>query len=133
MKKFYLLMMFALLGMVANAQNVVFYESFDQNTGTGGNDGLWSGTIAQSSVKYDNNGWNGTKVSGANKCIKLGSKSGKGEITTPAISLNGNGILTFKAGAWSGDKLTVSLSIANGGELSMTTIDLSEASFMDYT
>ena len=27
MKKFYLLMMFALLGMVANAQNVVFYES----------------------------------------------------------------------------------------------------------
>lgn len=133
MKKFYLLMMFALLGMVANAQNVVFYESFDQNAGTGGNDGAWSGDIAKSDVKYDNDGWVYTNVKGANKCIKLGSKSGKGEITTPAISLNGNGILTFKAGAWSGDKLTVSLSIANGGELSMTTIDLSEASFMDYT
>lgn len=126
-------MMFALLGMVANAQNVVFYESFDQNAGTGGNDGAWSGDIAKSDVKYDNDGWVYTNVKGANKCIKLGSKSGKGEITTPAISLNGNGILTFKAGAWSGDKLTVSLSIANGGELSMTTIDLSEASFMDYT
>lgn len=133
MKKFYLLMMFALLGMVANAQNAVFYESFDQNAGTGGNDGAWSGDIAKSDVKYDNDGWVYTNVKGANKCIKLGSKSGKGEITTPAISLNGNGILTFKAGAWSGDKLTVSLSIANGGELSMTTIDLSEASFMDYT
>lgn len=134
MKKFYLLMMFALLGMVANAQNVVFYESFDQNAGTGGNDGQWSGNVASSTkVTYDNNGWVGTKVYGADKCIKLGTKSGKGEITTPAISLNGNGILTFKAGAWSGDKLTVSLSIANGGELSMTTIDLSEASFMDYT
>lgn len=133
MKKFYLLMMFALLGMVANAQNVVFYESFDQNTGTGGNDGLWSGTIAQSSVKYDNNGWNGTKVSGANKCIKLGTGSAQGSITTPAISLNGDGTLTFKAGAWSGDATTISLSITNGGELSMTTIDLSNASFMDYT
>lgn len=133
MKKFYLLMMFALLGMVANAQNAVFYESFDQNAGTGGNDGAWSGDIAKSDVKYDNDGWVYTNVKGANKCIKLGSKSDKGEITTPAISLNGNGILTFKAGAWSGDKLTVSLSIANGGELSMTTIDLSEASFMDYT
>ena len=134
MKKFYLLMMFALLGMVANAQNVVFYESFDQNAGTGGNDGQWSGNVASSTkVTYDNNGWVGTKVYGADKCIKLGTKSGKGEITTPAISLNGNGILTFKAGAWSGDKLTVSLSIANGGELSMITIDLSEASFMDYT
>ena len=126
--------MFALLGMVANAQNVVFYESFDQNAGTGGNDGQWSGNVASSTkVTYDNNGWVGTKVYGADKCIKLGTKSGKGEITTPAISLNGNGVLTFKAGAWSGDKLTVSLSIANGGELSMTTIDLSEASFMDYT
>lgn len=125
--------MFALLGMVANAQNVVFYESFDQNTGTGGNDGLWSGTIAQSSVKYDNNGWNGTKVSGANKCIKLGTGSAQGSITTPAISLNGDGTLTFKAGAWSGDATTISLSITNGGELSMTTIDLSNASFMDYT
>ena len=133
MKKIYLLMMFALLGMVANAQNVVFYESFDQNTGTGGNDGLWSGTIAQSSVKYDNNGWNGTKVSGANKCIKLGTGSAQGSITTPAISLNGDGTLTFKAGAWSGDATTISLSITNGGELSMTTIDLSNASFMDYT
>lgn len=133
MKKFYLLMMFALLGMVANAQNVVFYESFDQNTGTGGNDGLWSGTIAQSSVKYDNNGWNGTKVSGANKCIKLGTGSAQGSITTPAISLNGDGTLTFKAGAWSGDATTISLSIINGGELSMTTIELSDASFMDYS
>lgn len=126
--------MFALLGMVANAQNVVFYESFDQNAGTGGNDGAWSGNVASNSkVTYDNDGWVGTKVYGADKCIKLGTGSAQGSITTPAISLNGNGTLTFKAGAWSGDKLTISLSIANGGELSMTTIDLSNASFMDYS
>lgn len=62
MKKFYLLMMFALLGMVANAQNAVFYESFDQNAGTGGNDGAWSGDIAKSDVKYDNDGWVYTNV-----------------------------------------------------------------------
>lgn len=134
MKKFYLLMMFALLGMVANAQNVVFYESFDQNAGTGGNDGQWSGNVASSTkVTYDNNGWVGTKVYGADKCIKLGTGSAQGSITTPAISLTGNGTLTFKAGTWSGDKSTISLSIANGGELSMTTIDLLNASFMDYT
>lgn len=127
-------MMFALLGIVANAQNVVFYESFDQNAGTGGNDGQWSGNVASSTkVTYDNNGWVGTKVYGADKCIKLGTGSAQGSITTPAISLTGNGTLTFKAGAWSGDKSTISLSIANGGELSMTTIDLSNASFMDYT
>lgn len=134
MKKFYLLMMFALLGMVANAQNVVFYESFDQNVGTGGNDGAWSGNVASNSkVTYDNDGWVGSNIYGADKCIKLGASSKIGSITTPAISLTGNGTLTFKAGAWSGDKLTISLSIANGGELSMTTIDLSNASFMDYS
>lgn len=33
--------------------NLVFYESFDKNDGTGGNDGKWSGNIAADDIQYD--------------------------------------------------------------------------------
>ena len=35
----------------------IFYESFDQCVGTGGNDGLWSGSIATKPFVPDNEGW----------------------------------------------------------------------------
>ena len=100
-----------------------FYESFDQCTGTGGNDGSWSGSIASADFTPDNDGWTvaGNKSYGADQCAKFGiSPSNKkpvaGSATTPDITLNGTATLTFKAGAWdaTGDGTVLNLSVEGG-------------------
>lgn len=119
----------------------IFYESFDKNSGTGGNDGKWSGSIATSDLKYDNSGWTCVSASGASKCAKFGSSSAKGSATTPSIEL-GAGVynLTFKAGGWntSSEKTTINVSISNGtltyeGNTNAThTITMAKGAWTDY-
>lgn len=114
----------------------IFYESFDKNDGTGGNDGQWSGSIASSkTITYDNEGWSASGSSYcANKCIKLGTGSAQGYAITPALGITGTATLTFKAGAWSGDNNTLNISIAEGGgTLSQGSVTLDDAAWKDYT
>ena len=110
----------------------VFYESFDECDGTGGNDGLWSNSIASSSFLPDNEGWESTNKYGANKCARFGTGKVAGEATTPEIALNGEATLTFRAGAWKGDATTMTLS-ATGGTLETTSITIPNESFEDFT
>ena len=112
-----------------------FYESFDQTNGTGGNDGSWSGNnIASNNITTDKQGWTFENEGGAYQCIKLGAGSKKGSATTPSITVT-PGItytLTFKAGAWSGDKTTLNLS-ATGGDLSATSVTMTSADWQAYS
>lgn len=113
--------------------NLVFYESFDKNDGTGGNDGQWNGNIATSSIKYDVTGWTCPNASGANKCAKFGTSSKKGTATTPALTgLEGDAILTFKAAPWDdeGGKMTVTIS---NGTIEKSKFDLSNQTFTEYS
>lgn len=115
--------------------NLVFYESFDKNDGTGGNDGKWSGSIASNDIQYDVTGWTCPNASGANKCAKFGTISKKGTATTPALTgLEGDAILTFKAGAWNvtDEKTTLNISITNGS-LGTTSVTLKKGEFTEYT
>lgn len=115
--------------------NLVFYESFDKNDGTGGNDGQWNGNIATSSIKYDVTGWTCLNASGANKCAKFGTSSKKGTATTPALTgLAGDAVLAFKAGAWNvtDEKTTLNISITNG-TLDKTSVELKKGEFTEYT
>lgn len=134
MKKFLLasLMLFAIGGMAANAQTTVFYESFDQCAGTGGNDGLWSGNIASHQLVTDNEGWVTESAQGANQCAKFGASKKIGNATTPALSFEGDATLTFRAGSWAGDATELTLSISSGS-LSESSITLTESQFTDYT
>lgn len=134
MKKFLLasLMLFAIGGMAANAQTTVFYESFDQCAGTGGNDGLWSGNIASHQLVTDNEGWVTESAQGANQCAKFGASSKAGSATTPALSFEGDATLTFRAGSWKGDGSVINLSISSGS-LSESSITLTDGQFTDYT
>ena len=97
---------------------IVFQETFDKTSGTGGRDGKFSGSIAQSTIKYDNDGWaSAVKCGGANQCVKFGTGSDNGVLTTPAISLDGASyaLLTFNAAGW-GDSNKNKLAItANAG------------------
>lgn len=120
---------------IYEVENLVFYESFDKNDGTGGNDGKWSGSIASNDIQYDVAGWTCPNASGANKCAKFGTSSKKGTATTPALTdLEGDAILTFKAGAWNvtNEKNTLNISITNG-TLDKTSVELKKGEFTEYT
>lgn len=113
--------------------NELFYESFDKNDGTGGNDGKWSGSIASNDIQYDVTGWTCEYEKGANKCAKFGANKTKGKATTPALAgLEGDAILTFKAAPWGdeGGKMTVSIS---NGTIENSKFDLSNQTFTEYS
>ena len=97
---------------------IVFQETFDKTTGTGGRDGLFSGNIGSSTIKYDNESWaSADKCGGANQCVKFGTGSANGILTTPEISLDGASyaLLTFSAAGW-GDSNKNKLAVtANAG------------------
>ena len=127
---------------VIDPNGPVFYESFNQNDGTGGNDDTWSNISTSKTLKYDKSEWSVVKESGANKCARFGIANAKGSATTPAIDLSGDKyILTFKAGAWDAtkEKTTIDVKISNGtltynGTSSSTqTIEMNKAAWTDYT
>ena len=94
----------------------LFYESFNDCDGKGGNDDQWNGSIAIAKFNADNEGWNAKqdKCYGADKCAKFGTGSVAGVATTPSFTINGTTTLTFKAAPWSGDGATLTLSVSNG-------------------
>lgn len=110
------------------------HETFDTQDGTGGNDGQWSGTVASNDV----NGladWTLENAYGANECIKLGAGSKLGVATTPALNIEGNATLTFRAGAWDSksENTTLLLSLEGTGTLSETEVTLAKGEFQEYT
>ena len=123
-----------------SVEGALFYESFDDCAGTGGNDGLWSGSIASSAFKPDYEGWtvcvdnkNQEKAYGGDQCAKFGTSSVKGWATTPAFAVSGEGKLTFKAGAWnaSGDGTTLNLSVSNG-TITPASVTMTKGAFKDF-
>ena len=123
-----------------SVDGALFYESFDNCDGKGGNDDQWSGQVAAGKFVADNEGWTAVddKAYGADRCAKFGtSPTAKnpvtGAATTPAIALNGTTTLTFKAGAWnaSGDGTTLLLT-AEGGTVAPASVTMEKGAFTDF-
>lgn len=113
--------------------NLVFYESFDKNDGTGGNDGRWNGSIAANDIQYDVTGWTCENAKGANMCAKFGTGGAKGKATTPALTgLAGDAVLTFKAAPWNteGGKMSVTIS---DGTIETSEFELINNTFTEYS
>ena len=110
----------------------IFSETFDQCTGTGGNDGTWKGISGGSAIDADNTGWTNVIGYAASNCARFGTKSAVGSATTPQLNFTGDATLTFRAGAWSGDKTTLNISISNG-TLSQATVTLQNGAFTEYS
>lgn len=111
-------------------------ESFDECDGTGGNDGIWGGrSIGAGTPTYDNKGWTSTqgKVYASSACVRVGTSSVNGDITTPSFTVNGKAVLSFKAGAWntSGDGTTLNLSVSNG-TISPSSVTMKKGAWTDY-
>ena len=121
---------------VTPSGSTMLYESFDKCTGTGGNDGIWSGrSIGAGTPAYDNKGWTSTlgKVYASSACVRVGTSSVNGDITTPSFTVNGKAVLSFKAGAWntSGDGTTLNLSVSNG-TISPSSVTMKKGEWTDY-
>ena len=115
-----------------------FYESFNQFSGecSGGNDGKWSGSIANyaiSSYSTDEGGWTYKSANAAYLCAKVGTGSADGYMTTRSIAVEGKAKLTFRAGGW-GDSATNKVTVtATGANLSgATDITLTNGDWNDY-
>ncbi len=135
MKKFYSLFAAVILAASFNAQTTVFSADFNDVTGTGGNDNLWSGSAAGSGANAPA-GWNYANMYSGDECLKGGTGSKAGSITTPALTnLMGVATLTFRAGAWDGssEKLTLNLSMTGGGTLDKSTITMTKGAFSTFT
>lgn len=111
---------------IKHLEDFVFYESFDNCDGTGGNDDTFSGSIAFNdwkAEKLDEVWTNSGKVYLGNKCIRIGKDASS--VTTSSIEYTGKSILTFKAAAWSTEDTKVQLTITGGtlkyGESEPTT------------
>lgn len=111
-------------GQVA-ASDTLFYESFDDMTGKGGNDGNWD--IAYSLKMWEfstkgtiNDGWTNTltDVRPANKCIVIGTT---GNLQSPVLeNLNGAAILTFRAGTTKNYNTRLKITAISDGEFTET-------------
>jgi len=114
-------------------EGALFYESFDQCDGKGGNDEMWSGQIANSDFLTDNSGWTAEKGYGANGCAKFGTSSVIGSATTPAFAIDGEAMLSFKAGAWSGKSDGTVLNVtAQGATTDPVNVTLVKGAFTNY-
>ena len=95
---------------VVNPDGALFYESFDNCTGSGGNDDKWGSTVANGAFRADNDDWEAVASYGGKKCARFGSSRKSGEAKTPVINLPSEAVLTFKAAAWGTDGKTLKLS-----------------------
>lgn len=104
--------------------SILFNETFDKCTGTGGNDGKFSGNIAFSVFEPDNDGWKhidglaGNYMYGANKCAKFGDSSQpiSGWVVSPAFTLQGDtAVISFRAAGWNAKADGTSLDVSVSG------------------
>lgn len=95
--------------------DTLFYESFDKCNGTGGNDDVWSTTIANQSSKFatDNAGWDYFAAYGGYQCARFGNNSKSGEATTPLFTIDGEAELTFRVSGWNNDGMTLNISASS--------------------
>ena len=120
---------------------IVFHETFDNTKGSGGRDGVFTGSVGQNNIQYDNPGWTDDKCGGASQCLKFGTSSstGKGKLISPEISV-GNAkyfLLTFSAAGW-GDASTNYLKVETNEGFTIESGDndieeLENAVWNDYT
>lgn len=114
---------------------VLFYESFDNCAGTGGNDNMFGGSpsVANSSFLPDNVGWLADKSYGADKCAKFGTSSVTCSATTPEFNIEGAATLTFRAAPWGTDKTGLVLSVTGNAKINPYNLVMSTGVWTDFS
>ncbi len=93
--------------------DTLFYESFDNCLGKGGNDERWGGFIGASGFKPDHEGWHFSvpeATSAGSRCALIGTSTKYGIVeSTPLFYVQDGSTISFKAAAWGNEdgRLTV--------------------------
>lgn len=98
-------------------EGIIFYESFDDCDGVGGNDEIWNTAQKAGTFSPDNDGWTYTTVAALNQCARFGSTSITRErVLSPTIKLEAGKTYTlaFKAAPYNTDGTALQLSINSG-------------------
>lgn len=100
-------------------EGALFYESFNDCAGTGGNDGIFDATMSASRLFADNDGWTTTKPFGALECAFFGSATQNGAATTPALELEDGKsyTLSFKVAPYEGDGTRLAIAVTTSDAL----------------
>lgn len=84
-------------------EGALLYETFDNCSGIGGNDGIWDGdNVGLADFFPDNDGWSGTPKTGANKCALLGNATRKANAVTPSFKISEPVVISFLAAPYTG-------------------------------
>jgi len=127
MKKLYLSILLCCLAIAQvtwadGVQHIAFRETFNSTEGTGGHDGGAEGNVGQSKIVFDRDGWTTTKCGGAKNCVKFGTSSEDGVLTTPPIILLGKtGVIYFDAVGWNSGNRELRVTANEGVTLSGET------------
>lgn len=97
-------------------EGAVFYESFSDCFGGGGNDDNFSSTMTTTEFYSDNEGWTYNIARGCDKCARFGNNTKIGTATTPEFTLEADKTytLTFLAAPFATDKNVMMVSVASG-------------------
>ena len=105
-----------------DVEHIAFRETFNSTEGTGGHDGGADGNVGQSKIVFDRDGWTTTKCGGAKNCVKFGTSSEDGVLTTPPIILLGKtGVIYFDAVGWNSGNRELRVTANEGVTLSGET------------
>lgn len=97
-------------------EGALLYETFDNCSGIGGNDGIWDGdNVGLADFFPDNDGWSGTPKTGANKCALLGNASRKANAVTPSFKISEPVVISFLAAPYTGSSDNKLILAANYG------------------
>ncbi|MCD8282376.1 MAG: M6 family metalloprotease domain-containing protein [Prevotella sp.] len=113
--------------------DVIFYESFDQCAGKGGNDGIWSGISKTYELVPDNDGWFSDCGFGAYQCARFGTGTYDGICSSPYFTLYGDAVLTFKIGVWDNQKDNNSVTVMYGSTYLATNIEVAKGEWTELS
>ena len=109
-------------------EGALLYETFDNCSGIGGNDGIWDGdNVGLADFFPDNDGWSGTPKTGANKCALLGNATRKANAVTPSFKISEPVVISFLAAPYTGssdNKLTLAANYGCDAVLDVTELTL---------
>lgn len=135
-----------LSGSSPGNDSILFKETFDQCSGKGGNDNVFSGTgVGTGTFHPDNVGWasldglSRSYMYGANQCGRFGnvSQTASGCVFTPPITLPGDTVtLTFRAACWNsrsdGTSLNISVDGANATIIDNSSFTMQRGAWTSY-
>ena len=112
--------------------NDYFAETFDNCSGTGGNDGIFnSGASATFKPNYD--GWQAVAAYAGDGCARFGSSSKSGAVSTPMLNLSGSTTFSFRAAPFGSDGTALKLSVNGDAELSETELEMTAGQWKEFS